>query len=199
VRWAEVRGRFEPDTAGKAVRSYGVLIDITEHKQAEEVLKIKESAIASSLSAIAMADQRGHLTYVNPAFLKLWGYENEGEVLGKSVLDFWKEPQQALGVMRAIQNGQGWVGELVAVRKDGACRSLYLSASAVRNETDTPICMMGSFTDITERKQAEEALRELNATLESKVAERTAELEHRAKQLQRLTLELAPAHRVDPA
>jgi signal transduction histidine kinase len=43
------------------------------------------------------------------------------------------------------------------------------------------------------RKQAEEALRELNATLEAKVAQRTAELERRARQLQKLTLELTQA------
>jgi two-component system CheB/CheR fusion protein len=47
--------------------------------------------------------------------------------------------------------------------------------------------------DVTDRRSAEQALRELNAALEKKVAERTAELEHRARQLQRLTLELAQA------
>ena len=47
--------------------------------------------------------------------------------------------------------------------------------------------------DITERKRTEQALREANATLESKVDQRTAELEHRARQLQKLTLELSEA------
>ncbi len=47
--------------------------------------------------------------------------------------------------------------------------------------------------EITERKQAEEALRKLNATLERKVAQRTVELEHRTRQLQELTLELSQA------
>ncbi len=160
VHWLADRGIFQYESDGPCTRMLGIVMDITERKRAEEILKIKERAIASSLNGIAMADPQGHLTYVNPAFLKLWGYEEEDEVLGRSVLDFWKEPQQASEVVQAIQNGQGWMGELVAVRKDGACRNLYLSASAVLNEAGTPICVMASFLDITERKRADEALRE---------------------------------------
>jgi PAS domain S-box-containing protein len=53
------------------------------------------------------------------------------------------------------------------------------------------IHMLGVMMDITERKRAEEALREWNATLETRVGERTAELQQRARQLQRLTLEIS--------
>ena len=52
---------------------------------------------------------------------------------------------------------------------------------------------MSIIEDITDRRKSEEALRELNATLESRVAERTAALEYRAKQLQKLTLDLTEA------
>jgi len=142
------------------------LFETTQRKQAEETLKVKDSAIASSLNAVAMGDLQGRLTYVNPAFLRLWGYEDECEVLGKPVSDFWKEPEQALETIQAIRNGEGWTGELVAVAKDGSLLDISLSASTVLNDGGTPICMMASFVDITERKRAEEALRAKQAELE---------------------------------
>ncbi len=158
-RHVHSEGETAFDDQGHPLRAEGILQDITERKRAEEVLKVKDSAIASSLNAIAMADLQGCLTYVNPAFLKLWGYDDPQQVLGKSVLDFWREPQQALEVTQAIQSGQGWEGELVAVRKDGSQLDLHLSANTVLNDQGAPICMMASFVDVTERKQAEEAIR----------------------------------------
>ncbi len=158
-RYVHSEGATAFDEEGHPLKMEGIIEDITERKRAEEVLRVKDSAIASSLNAIAIADLQGRLTYVNSAYLRLWGYENEQEVLGKSVLDFWEEPQRAMQVMQAIQNGGGWVGELVAVRKDGTHLNLYLSASTVLNDDGTPICMMASFVDITDRKRAEEALR----------------------------------------
>jgi PAS domain S-box-containing protein len=63
----------------------------------------------------------------------------------------------------------------------------------VKNGSGRVEGLVFSLFETTQRKQAEEALRELNATLESKVAQRTAELEQRARQLQKLTLDLSQA------
>jgi PAS domain S-box-containing protein len=76
-------------------------------------------------------------------------------------------------------------------RYDGVYRLLLARGVPILNEQGNVIEWVGTCIDITERKRAEETLRELNVTLESKVAQRTAELERRAKQLQKLTLELS--------
>jgi len=61
----------------------------------------------------------------------------------------------------------------------------------VDNAEGISLRMRGVLSDVDRRKRAEEALRELNATLESRVTQRTAELLHRTRQLQKLTLELS--------
>jgi PAS domain S-box-containing protein len=134
--------------------------DITERKQAEEALRIKDSAITSSINAIAIGEFGGNLTYVNHAFLKMWGYDSEKDVLGKPAVNFWHKKEKAQEVIEALLKGKNVVGELKAKRKDGSLFDVQLSASIVTDETGKPIYMMGSFVDITERKQVELELRE---------------------------------------
>ena len=135
-------------------------LDITERKRAEQELRVKDSAIASSINAIAIADLEGILTYVNSSFLKLWGYDSEKQVLGKSATQFWDVQEKVLGVVEALRHKGSWVGELIARRKDGSLFNAQLSASTVTDNVGEPICMMASFLDITERKQTEEALQQ---------------------------------------
>ncbi len=124
----------------------------SQRQAALEALRIKDSAIESSISAVALSDLAGNLTYVNDAFLKLWGYDERQQVLGRPVVEFWDAREEAAAVVDALFNQGGWVGELVAKRKDGSLRPVQLFASLVTDGEGTPIRLMASFLDITEQR-----------------------------------------------
>lgn len=132
-----------------------------KRRKAEEELGIRDAAIASSVGGFAMADLTGQLTYVNRAFLDLWGYDSEEEVIGRSITEFWQSSEEAAAIMNDLQKNGSWIGEMVSRRKDDSSCYIYLAASTVFNDQGQPICIMGSFMDITERKMAEERRLEL--------------------------------------
>lgn len=170
VRWLATRSRtfFEGEgDSRRLTRTVGAVLDVTERVQAGQALRVKQNAIETSINAIAISDVAGILTYVNPAFLRLWGYDDESEVLGRSVVDFWHFKERAAQVMGAVLNRGGWIGELTASRKDGALLELQVSASIVHDEQGRPSSLMASFVDITERKRAEEALHEQTRRLQA--------------------------------
>jgi diguanylate cyclase (GGDEF)-like protein/PAS domain S-box-containing protein len=164
---------FLRDAEGKPIGILGVTRDISERKRAEETLRTKDSAIASSISAMALADLDGNLTYVNPSTLKMWGYDDEKEMLGRPIHRFWQAREKALEVGEALRDKGSWMGEMVAIRRDGSLFDVDMSASTVTDEAGNPICMMGSFLDVTERKRAEEALRESEEKYRSLVQDAT--------------------------
>ncbi|MBW2053865.1 MAG: PAS domain-containing protein, partial [Deltaproteobacteria bacterium] len=141
-------------------KSWAVGLDITEQKRAEEALRIKDWALKSSHNGIALADLDGRLTYVNDAFLKMWGYEDGGKMLGKSAIGFWQETDRARDIIIDLFDKGNWEGEMAAVKSDGSEFDVHLSASMVLDKDGNPCCMMASFIDITERKRAERAVKE---------------------------------------
>jgi PAS domain S-box-containing protein len=140
---------------GKPAGLRGIMIDITEQRRAETDLRIVDSAMASSINAIAIADMEGRLTYVNAAFLRLWGYESQEEVMRRPVVEFWLMSEKAVEVVKALHRDGGWIGELVGKRKDGSVFDVETAATLVIDDAGTPIRMMASFIDITDRKRTE--------------------------------------------
>ena len=126
--------------------------------ESRRVLDITTRAVESSLSGIAITDMDGAIAYVNRAFLGMWGYEKPEEVVGKRAAEFWYSPEQAVGVVSTLRERGGWQGELCARRRDGVPFWVNLSASLVRGDGGEPVCMMASFVDVTERRQAKEEL-----------------------------------------
>jgi len=147
--------------------SLEIIRDLSEYKKYEEKLKIKDMAIESSLNAVAIATLKGEISYVNPAFLKMWGYKNQEEVLSKSVLDFWQQKEETKKVVRELKTKGKWEGELVAQRKDGSVFYVKGGAGLIKGEAIMPILMVASFVDITQLKQKKEELRQTIAKLKS--------------------------------
>lgn len=146
------------DEQGKVYGVLGVYENITDRKKAEKELKIKESAIAASINAIAIADLHGNLTYVNQSFLSLWAHENEKDVLGKPVINFWQSKDEALTFMENLQKTGKWLGEMRARNKDGKTFVAQVSSGMVYAMDGQPLCIMASFLDITEKHKYEKQL-----------------------------------------
>ena len=122
----------------------------------EESLKIRNAALASSISGIGLADLEGNMTYANKAFCQMWGYGDGDEIVGKSFRKFFNKEANGAKAFAALLEKGRYVNQVSAVRKDGSYFDALVSASSVRDESDKPICIMGSFLDITEQKKSEE-------------------------------------------
>ncbi len=152
------------------------LIDITERKRIEEALRVKDFAISSSINGVAIGDLHGNVTYANNSFLKLWGADDVSEVIGKNAVEFAESPELALTLVNTVLSKGSWVGEITGKKKDGTLVDVQLSASLVSDEKGTPLCLLCTFVDITQRKVAEKQLSMAYENLETLVKKRTEDL-----------------------
>ena len=169
--WLMINSEPVLDAASSAAKASVVTFtDFTARKRAEDELRTKESAMATAISGLAIADAKGRLIYGNPSFLRMWGYEREEEVLGRNATRFWQSKDQAIRIFTSLGNGGSWVGELTGRRKDGSLFEAQLAASIVRDPTGAPRLMLASVLDITDLKRQEIALRHAAERLRTVIA-----------------------------
>lgn len=143
----------------------------------KESLRIKSLAFDWAIIANSIANTEGIITQVNAAFLRIWGFASEEEVVGHPIPYFIQNPQEAAAIIAALDDTGFWEGSFGGKRKDGSSFIAQGQAATMRNELGQAIGYQSSVLDITKQKQAELALQEWNQTLERRVAERTMELE----------------------
>lgn len=136
-----------------------------EQKKTASALLIKEAAFRSSLSPIVFSDFDGRVTYVNPAFLSLWEYPTEADVLGRGVPEFLDAGERSDSIVTTLSREGSWKGELKARRRDGTCFDIRTAANAIVDESGKSVGLMMSFIDISReketRRQIESYLRDL--------------------------------------
>ena len=156
VKWVREKAELEFDTKGKLKGGFGTVQDITERKRIENELRVKDFAVTSAASGIAIADLDGIVTYVNLACLNMWDYEQEKEVLGKPAANFFANKNDFGVALKTVLEEGVWQGEIKARRKDGSTFDVQALANLVTDADGEPFCMMASFVDITERKKLDQ-------------------------------------------
>ena len=145
--------------------------DITHIKQAEEKIKIFSHSTESAMEGIAIVNLEARFTYINAAFVEMFGYSKE-TLLGKELTFIYSQGKDAQSKLQAAVEGTKkgkWKGELLARRKGGRCFPIEVNSSIVKNDSGQVIALVASYTDITQRKQAERELQLYSHSVESSI------------------------------
>lgn len=170
--WTRSTIRILRDENLEPIGFMGISRDITEEKQVKEALQRSEEQLRLILDSCAEAvfgtDIQGNCTFCNTSCLKLLGYTDEKELLGKSLHqlahyqypDGRTYPQKECPVHQAISNGEALhLDNLVFWRSDGTSFSAELFAHPQYRDKKLVGAVI-TFFDITKRKKMEEKLRE---------------------------------------
>src|ERR1041385_4833876 len=159
VRWLLAHAVPVRDEKGEVYRIAGVCSDVTERKKAESELKASEDYHRTILQnigdAVFIADREGRILDANPRAVELTGYPLD-ELLGMNVADTYPPADRPAGEQRiaTVIGGKASVAERRLLRKDGTILIVETNASLLPDGR-----MLGTVRDLTERREAEAALR----------------------------------------
>lgn len=190
VRYIQAVETVRTNSAGVAEWVVGTNLDITERRKARLALQESEERFRtmtnsmSQLAWIARAD--GYIFWYNqrwyeytgttPEQMEGWGWQSvhDPQVL-PIVVERWKE---------AIASGQPFAMEFPLRGADGKFRTFLTRGLPLRDANNQVVQWFGTNTDVESLKQAEDQVRQLNAELEQRVIERTAQLKTANEELE---------------
>jgi PAS domain S-box-containing protein len=152
------------DGNGKLEYCAALLEDITDRKKAEQELKASEEKYRSLFNNVPVGvystSPEGEFLAANTELVKMLGFDSLAELQETNVRDLYAEPQQRPQLLSLMRGGDAALNlEVRLKRKDGREITVLDNGRAVQDEQGDLLHFEGTLTDITARKQAEDALR----------------------------------------
>jgi PAS domain S-box-containing protein len=193
--WINLTVALVRETSGQPKYFISVVEDISDRKQTEEALRQSEerfrSALLNAPLPILLHTENGEILQVNHVWTELTGYSLQD----LPTLDDWlqraygdRQEQVRADITRIFPlQRPTLVGQYQITTAMGNARIWDLYASPLGQTVESSQLVVAMAIDVTERKQAEEELRQLNVTLEQRVTERTAQLKETNEELEAFT------------
>ncbi|MFE8702181.1 EAL domain-containing protein [Cytobacillus sp. FJAT-54145] len=159
--WINIRTVL--DSEGGLSNYVVVFRDITKQKNSQKEIRLAAKVLENTSEGVLVTDGRGKILSVNPAFEIVTGYSQE-EVIGQnpSILQSGIHDQDFYSSMwGTIEKNGNWKGEIWNKRKNGEIFPEWLTISSIKDEHNKVTNYVAVFSDITDRKHAEEQLRRL--------------------------------------
>lgn len=174
----------------RRVEEHGVPSIILENQLAQ-----LKKAIDTMRLGVTISDLHGRIVYANPADARMHGYALD-ELLGKDVGVYAPPELRQPMTLEEIAQCQGSIRESVNIRKDGSQFPVWLISDIIKDMGGTPVAIVTSCEDISERKHVEAELDHYRHNLEDLITERTRELRTMNTELQQ---EIAERKRAENA
>ena len=188
--YAELELHVQERTAELSASNAALKVEIAEHSRADEALReseVKYRRIFESIEDLYyQTDREGIIRMLSPSSMRLAGWEPE-ELIGRPVADVYIDPNAREGLLALLYRHRYVKDyELDLKKKDGTTLQVSVGAQLLLDGEGHPVGVAGILRDISERKRAEERLREANERLKEATAHASsmaaqAEAANRAK------------------
>lgn len=154
----DVDARLVPDFnhQGEVNGYYALVYDVSERAKAQAKIRLQWNAINAAIDGISILKQ-GKFLSINQSQLEMFGYQSAKDIIGKRWVKLC--PNQELirfkrEILPILQEKKSWHGEIIAQKKDNTNFIAELSLTLIEDDLIVVVCQ-----DITEKKEAEDALR----------------------------------------